>query len=125
MKNWLARKEGKTCPVCRVPIHPDSMQRFALSEKTGSQPAPPRPVNNERAPKSTRRIEYNFIDPDVFKDINTMEAHGSYGSKIQTLIRHLFYVQIVDPGAKSIVFSAWADSLLSTLPAHDNSNLSN
>ena len=40
-----------------------------------------------------------------------METYGDYGSKIQTLARHLLYLKLVDPGAKSIVFSAWADSL--------------
>lgn len=42
-----------------------------------------------------------------------MESNGSYGSKIQTLVRHLLHIQLVDSGAKSIVFSAWADSLAS------------
>lgn len=40
-----------------------------------------------------------------------METYGDFGSKIQTLIRHLAHLKITDPGAKSIVFSAWADSL--------------
>ena len=44
-----------------------------------------------------------------------MESNGSYGSKIQTLVRHLLHIQLVEPGAKSIVFSAWADSLTSEL----------
>lgn len=42
-----------------------------------------------------------------------MESIGSYGSKIDTLTRHLLYLKLSEPGAKSIVFSAWADSLLS------------
>ena len=114
MKTWLLRKEGKACPVCRVPINMDQMQRFSLKKgKQGGTQDPPRLVNNEPAPKSRRHIEYSFIDPDVLMSIQTMEAHGSYGSKIQTLIRHLLYIQIADPGAKSIVFSAWADSLFS------------
>jgi E3 ubiquitin-protein ligase SHPRH len=40
-----------------------------------------------------------------------MESFGDFGSKIQTLVCHLLYLQMTDPGAKSIVFSAWADSL--------------
>ena len=44
-----------------------------------------------------------------------MESYGDYGSKIQTLIRHLLYLKFTDVGAKSIVFSAWADSLHSKL----------
>lgn len=113
MKAWLLRKEGKTCPVCRVAIHPDQMQRFVIGQKANSMDTPAKLVNNEPAPKTKRRIEYNIISPGVFKSIESMECNGSYGSKIQTLVRHLLYLQIIEPGAKSIVFSAWADSLLS------------
>lgn len=113
MHTWLQRREGKVCPVCRVAIRSDQLQRFAVGVKAETQEAPPRIVNNEPAPKSRRHYEYNFIDRTVMKSINMMEAHGSYGSKIETLLRHLLYIQLVDPGAKSIVFSAWADSLLS------------
>ena len=65
-------------------------------------------------PVSLRKIEYNVIRSSLFDEIQSMESHGSYGSKIQTLVRHLLYLQVVDPGVKSIVFSAWADSLQST-----------
>ena len=113
MKAWLLRKDGKTCPICRIDIHPDQMQRFVIGQKANVSDAPARPIGDEPAPKSTRRIEYNLISPGAFKSIESMECHGSYGSKIQTLVRHLLYLQIIEPGAKSIVFSAWADSLLS------------
>ena len=110
MKAWLLRKEGKACPVCRVAIDPDQLQRFAVTEDKPKDP-PPMLRNNEPAPKSRRRIEYNMIDPSLFESIQMMESHGSYGSKIQTLVRHLLYLQVSDPDSKSIVFSAWADSL--------------
>lgn len=65
----------------------------------------------EGPPKSKRIIDYNEIEPEVFDEILKIESLGSYGSKIQTLVRHLLYLQEVDPGCKSIVFSSWADSL--------------
>lgn len=43
--------------------------------------------------------------------IQTYEAHGSYGSKIMHLVRHLLYLQDKEPGTKSVIFSAWSDSL--------------
>ena len=110
MKAWSSRKDGKSCPVCRTPIILDELQRFAIDQKT-QQSAPPKIVNNEPIPKSRRQIEYNVINPSIMEIIELTESHGSYGSKIQTLVRHLLYIQVVDPGAKSIVFSAWADSL--------------
>ncbi|TRM60097.1 hypothetical protein BD626DRAFT_572197 [Schizophyllum amplum] len=110
MKLWISKPEGKTCPVCRVPINPKSLQRFTVDDKKAPPPAQPS-KNGEAAPQTRRRIEYNTIDPGTYKDIQAVECEGDYGHKIQTLIRHLLYIQLSDEGAKSIVFSAWADSL--------------
>ncbi|KAL1937944.1 hypothetical protein VTO73DRAFT_12694 [Trametes versicolor] len=114
MKAWLARAGGKACPVCRVPINIDQLQRFSIDNKPGEPPqAPPKIMSNSEAvPRSRREIQYNFINPQIMQDIQAMESYGSYGSKIETLIRHLLYLDVVDPGTKSIVFSAWADSLM-------------
>ncbi len=35
-----------------------------------------------------------------------METYGDFGSKIQTLVRHLAHIKVTDTGAKSIIFSA-------------------
>ncbi|KAG7442066.1 uncharacterized protein BT62DRAFT_982607 [Guyanagaster necrorhizus] len=109
MKAWLQRREGKACPVCRVPVDPKNMQKFAVSGP--ENPALGRIVNGEVVPHSRRKIEYNMIDPELFDSIEHMECFGDYGRKIQTLVRHLLYLQENDPGSKSIVFSAWEDSL--------------
>ncbi|KAI0350953.1 hypothetical protein OH77DRAFT_1411940 [Trametes cingulata] len=114
MKAWLSKAGSKACPVCRVPINTDQLQRFTIDQKPGEAAQPPPKVlsNNEIVPRSRREIQYNFISPQVMQDIQAMESYGSYGSKIETLVRHLLYLEVTDPGAKSIVFSAWADSLL-------------
>ncbi|KAH8114834.1 SNF2 family N-terminal domain-containing protein [Phellopilus nigrolimitatus] len=116
LKAWLTRKEGKACPVCRVIIDPDSLQRITMKEKIeshaeSSQKRSAKADSREAAPRSRRVIEYNTIDPEVFEEIQKVACLGSYGTKIETLVRHLLYLDDVDPGCKSIVFSAWADSL--------------
>jgi len=111
MNAWTGKKGGKTCPVCRVIIQPDQLQRFTVEGQQKDVPPPPMLNGNEPAPKIRREIRYNKIDPELFEDIQTMESFGSYGSKIQALVRHLLFLQATEPGAKSIVFSAWADSL--------------
>ena len=115
MKAWVARPEGKACPVCRVPIHASQLQRFTIDNKPDEPARPPPKIldNNEVMPRSHRRIEYNYIDPQKLKDIQAIDIMGSFGSKIETLVKHLLYLQITEPDAKSIVFSAWADSLFS------------
>ncbi|KAJ7224511.1 SNF2 family N-terminal domain-containing protein [Mycena pura] len=108
MKLWISSKTSSTCPVCRVAINFDKLERFAVTE----QPLQPLNVESEHeVPKSRRKIEYNMIDCEVFHEIQSMPAYGDYGNKIQTLVRHLLYLRNADAGAKSIVFSAWADSL--------------
>ncbi|PPQ99586.1 hypothetical protein CVT24_005165 [Panaeolus cyanescens] len=111
MRAWLVRKEGKTCPVCRVAIDSRSVQRFTVNASAVEPPPRPTLPNGEAAPKSHRKLEYNFINPSALADIQLMETYGDYGSKIQTLMRHLTYIKAREPGAKSIIFSAWADSL--------------
>ncbi|KAI0920308.1 hypothetical protein AcV5_010081 [Taiwanofungus camphoratus] len=112
LKAWLGRREGKACPVCRMAINTDQLQRFAIEQKSDlPQQLPVRITDSGPVPKSRRQIQYNYIDRGLLDDIEAMESYGSYGSKIQTLVRHLLYLKIADPGAKSIIFSAWADSL--------------
>ncbi|KAF8731589.1 hypothetical protein AX14_004659 [Amanita brunnescens Koide BX004] len=125
LKAWMLKREGKTCPVCRVALDPDTLQRFTINLK---EDPPPRPLYGEPAPRSRRNIEYNIIgkydcfssgtpslrlstDLEVFREIQAMESFGDFGSKVQTLVRHLLHLQNTEPDAKSIVFSAWADSL--------------
>lgn len=105
------------CPVCRVVINSNQLQRFSLRTSTADPAAGAPPIirNNEVIPRSLRQIDYNCIPPSLLEDIQTMESIGSYGSKIDTLTRHLLYLKVAEPDAKSIVFSAWADSLLSEL----------
>ncbi|KAI0060074.1 hypothetical protein BV25DRAFT_1956450 [Artomyces pyxidatus] len=115
MKSWLAR-QNKACPVCRrVPINVDTLERFSVQDgKDKNKPAqslPQKLTRGEPAPKSRRKIDYNIIRSGLAEEIDSMESHGSYGTKIQTLVRHLLYLQLADSGGKSIVFSAWADSL--------------
>ncbi|KAI5120240.1 hypothetical protein M0805_007544 [Coniferiporia weirii] len=116
LKAWLTRKEGKVCPVCRVIIDPDQLQRITMSGKkieTPPEPSDSQKPSDEKEviPRSKRVIEYNVIDKEAFEEIQKVDCLGSYGSKIETLVRHLLYLEDVDPGCKSIVFSAWADSL--------------
>jgi E3 ubiquitin-protein ligase SHPRH len=99
---------------CSVPIDQGQLQKFHVKEShPGSAALDVR--HKEPAPKSRRVIEYNDIDRDLFKAIQEVECLGSYGTKIETLIRHLLYLQKHEPDAKSIVFSAWADSLHSEI----------
>jgi hypothetical protein len=87
------------------PINADALQRFSIQTEDKEK------LQGDAIPKSRRKIDYNTVGPSLLAEIDTMELCGSYGTKIDTLVRHLLYLQVTDLGVKSIVFSAWEDSL--------------
>ena len=94
------------------PINVNALQRFSIQPEDKDEVAqPPAKLQGDTIPKSRRKIEYNTVGPSLLAEIDTMEVRGSFGRKIDTLVRHLLYLQFADAGAKSIVFSAWEDSL--------------
>ncbi|KAF8512949.1 SNF2 family N-terminal domain-containing protein [Hysterangium stoloniferum] len=98
------------CPVCRTKFKSNALQRISLDDDALQQ------IHKERKNKGVpmkpdRKIQFNSLPPHVLDEIQTFESHGSYGSKIMHLVRHLLCLQHHEPGTKSVVFSAWSDSL--------------
>ena len=65
MNAWTARRDGKTCPVCRVIIQPGQLQRFTVEDQQKDIPPPPMLNNNEPAPRTRREIRYNKIGTSI------------------------------------------------------------
>jgi len=69
-------------------------------------------VNDFRQRKSLRSHEYNLLPEADLKAILDIDLESDrFGSKINFLVRHLLWLQGKDSSIKSVVFSAWADSL--------------
>jgi len=105
----------------RIPVSNDNLQRITVKANTqtttttvkDSMDTSQEGVHDEPASGGRRSVVLNIIHPLTFKSISSVPHIGSYGSKINTLIKHLLFIEREEPGAKSIVFSAWADSLKS------------
>ena len=54
---------------------------------------------------------YSGINVTTLTQIKNIDVEGSFGTKIDTLARHLLWIRDNDPGAKSIVFSQFKDFL--------------
>lgn len=68
----------------------------------------------DRLQKQSRGLkiyEYSTMPAETLEALAKKKSFGQYGAKIQTLVHHLLLIEETDPGTKSIVFSAWADSL--------------
>ena len=84
------------------------MHRITVSQSAVENASSSRKIHD--IPK-LRHVEYNTLDLDTLAEIRNMASVGEYGSKIQTLAKHLLWLKEHQHGSKSIVFSAWADSL--------------
>ncbi|KAG8882452.1 hypothetical protein FRB98_003695 [Tulasnella sp. 332] len=111
LRAWKKKPNGNRCCSCRQQIDDDSSHRITFASSTdGAQ----KPVlqDDRNAPTNRRAIEYNVIPPSTLEELGKVESFGQqYGAKIQTLIRHLLLIEQKEPGAKSIVFTAFTDSL--------------
>ncbi|KAG8718111.1 hypothetical protein FRC08_005951 [Ceratobasidium sp. 394] len=109
MDMWLKRRRN-TCPACRGALNNNTLHRVDFGPTT-SETTQAQDEQGERSvgfPISRSSIKYRVYDPKQFAQ---SECQGQYGEKIQTLVRHLLWIEEQEPGSQSVVFSAWADSL--------------
>lgn len=106
-------KEKRSCPLCK--------KHLSLSDFHDITYKPIQPDLHEERPSSssaethehlTGNPIYRAVAPSVLAQIRGFDLIGpSYGSKIDTLIRHILYLRKQDPGSKSVVFSQYRDFL--------------
>lgn len=113
---WRAHR---TCPVCKrglalVDFHnitykPQELR--AKEEKSDNSSS----LDNKRDPgidTSPRQSAiYSEVDSKLMDEVKTIDLPSSFGTKIDTLGRHLLWIREHDPGAKAIVFSQYRDFL--------------
>ncbi|KAF9520467.1 hypothetical protein BS47DRAFT_1378692 [Hydnum rufescens UP504] len=109
LKAWMKRRpEDMACPMCRTPIDVALIHQIIVSQS----PLKNTPEQGKQSNiHSLCQIKYNTLDLDILTQIQGMTVVGGYGSKIQTLVKHLLWLREHQHTSKSIVFSAWADSL--------------
>ncbi|KAK9167890.1 hypothetical protein Syun_000030 [Stephania yunnanensis] len=87
-----SREKWVMCPTCRQ--HTD-FRNIALADDRG------------------RACNYNI--PNRFQDSEKPEAtisvQGSYGTKVEAVVRRILWVKFTDPDGKVLVFSSWNDVL--------------
>lgn len=54
---------------------------------------------------------YSDITSGELQEIKNVDLDGSYGTKIDTLARHIIWLREHDPGSKSIIFSQYKNFL--------------
>lgn len=115
---WL--KEHRTCPVCKRLLHRVDYQditykpqQLRAQEEQADNGDPPFNAGSERSSPSSAPVPsiYSNISIETMNRIKAIDLPGSYGTKIDTLARHIIWIREKDPGAKSIIFSQYSDYL--------------
>ena len=89
----------------RKDFHPISYRPQVLSAQEESSTA------RSATGAYSQNAIYSDISSGHLKEIKNVELKDSYGTKIDTLARHIIWLRTQDPGAKSIVFSQFRSFL--------------
>ncbi|KAK3944163.1 putative ATP-dependent helicase IRC20 [Diplogelasinospora grovesii] len=113
---WL--KAHRNCPVCKRKLGKSNLHDITLKPQElrvhsdemhhgNSQESQPNSVSHKK--NTTIYAEFN---PEKLAEIKNIDLDGpNFTTKVDTLIRHLFWLRESDPGAKSIVFSQYKEFL--------------
>ena len=107
--------EHRNCPVCKRRLHLGDFYDVTYKPPEPSSEAVEEEVSRAEStsiqPAQSNTI-YTTISPVTLNQIKSVELRGSsYGSKVDTLVRHILHLRKVDPGSKSIIFSQYRDFL--------------
>ena len=112
---WTAHR---TCPVCKrklntadfhnITYKPQELKAQEEAQSGSSSPEDGSPGSSQALQSSSI---YSDVDSKLMDEIKSIDLPASYGTKIDTLGRHLHWIREHDPGAKSIVFSQYRDFL--------------
>ncbi|KAH8693534.1 putative SNF2 family helicase/ATPase [Talaromyces proteolyticus] len=98
--------QHRTCPTCKRKLKANDFHQIAYKPQELV-------VQEERSPvksgldTTTNSFIYSDISTGMLQEIKNVDLSSSFGTKIDTLARHLIWLREHDPGAKSIVFSQY------------------
>lgn len=84
-------------------------QRLQAQEETQSSTESSSPDHSEALNSRASSSLYSDIGRGTLDQIKSMDLEGSYGTKIDTMARHILWLREHDAGAKSIVFSQYRE----------------
>ncbi|KAJ8603869.1 hypothetical protein MRB53_042044 [Persea americana] len=108
--------QHRTCPVCKrrlalVDFHSITYKPQELKVHEEDSTSTPGSSNASTTQASLHTAIYSEMDSKLMDQIKSYDLSSSYGTKIDTLARHLLWLREHDPGAKSIVFSQYREFL--------------
>ena len=101
--------QHRTCPTCKKFLKSSDFHQITYKPKELVVQEERSTIRNRS--ESKKQSIYSDISTGVLRAIRNIDLDGSFGTKVDTLCRHLVWLRENDPGAKSIVFSQYKDFL--------------
>lgn len=109
IRTWW--KSHRNCPTCKKGLTRNDFHQITFKPQDltiqehphVSAKGVPTPVSGEL------ESIYTGITIETLNDIKNIDIQGSFGTKIDTLVRHLLWIRKNDPGAKSVIFSQFKE----------------
>ena len=106
----------RNCPTCKKHLRKQDFHNITykpseltMEEETGPSTAPTKEslVDDKKGSGI-----YSGIREPILNQIKNIDLDGAFGTKIDTIARHILWIREHDPGAKSIIFSQYKDFLV-------------
>lgn len=97
--------------MCKKPLKLNDFHQITYKPQTLVVQQEESPTKFDHDRLSNNAI-YSDISSGLMQEIKKIDLDGSFGTKIDTLARHILWLREHDPGAKSIVFSQYKNFLL-------------
>ncbi|KAJ5992914.1 hypothetical protein N7451_008638 [Penicillium sp. IBT 35674x] len=103
-------RQHRTCPMCKRPLKYNDFHQITYKpqELVAQEEESAIKFDHERHSKNAI---YSDISSGLLNEIKNIDLNGSFGTKIDTLARHIIWLREYDPGAKSIIFSQYKNFL--------------
>lgn len=128
--HWM--RSRRTCPMCKASIPINSIYNFTrykpnlkannIEDKTH--------INNSNGTSGDRKQDdnlfsiYQQMDEVEVSEIMQIELKQSYSSKVDMIVKQVFYLTEKDPKVQIVIFSQWQDLLYILAVAFKNMGIS-
>lgn len=103
-------RQHPTCPACKNRLRANDFHQITYKpqEFVAQEEKAPTKIEFERA---TDNSIYSDVSSGLLREIKDIDLSDSFGTKIDTLARHIMWLREHDPGAKAVVFSQYRSFL--------------
>lgn len=100
--------------MCKKPLKLDDFHQITYKPQNLIAQEEETHLENDNDNDNERHAQngiYSDISTGQLKEIKNIDLNGSFGTKIDTLARHVIWLREHDPGTKSIIFSQYKNFL--------------